>query len=192
MSACAGSSTEGWGTPGVSCDGLRRRGNQPPLTRFHKFASSVCPELSGAQETKVYVLAGQVRMDLEPGRIGFMNTQRRENRWQRSGCTESAIASGPGFPTPIVLHRRALATVGTAPPNILARLATNSLQSDQSYLNLVKSAWFVPQDIRRSLLPPEAGTRAATGKITTHRSFLPFIPSPSALRVSIPPCRSSQ
>ena len=137
------------------------------------------PELSGPQETKFKHLAGQVRMDLEPGRIGFMSTQRRENRWQRTSCTKSARASGHANPAPIALHCRALATVGTAPPAISAWLATNSLQSDHSYLNFVTLAWFVSQDIRRSSPPPGAGIRAATGTRTTRRSFLPFIPSPA-------------
>jgi hypothetical protein len=135
--------------------------------------------LSGPQETKFKHLAGQVRMDLEPGRIGFMSTQRRENRWQRTSCTKSARASGHANPAPIALHCRALATVGTAPPAISAWLATNSLQSDHSYLNFVTLAWFVSQDIRRSSPPPGAGIRAATGTRTTRRSFLPFIPSPA-------------
>jgi hypothetical protein len=123
-----------------------------------------------------------------------MNTQRREkpsapaseidgrgarNRWQRSSSTRSAKESGPVFPAPIALHRRALATGGTAPPVLPAGLATNSLQSEQNHLNFVTPAWLVPQDSRRSLPPPGAGIHAATGTLTTRRSSSPFIPSPS-------------
>ena len=148
---------------------------------FKKFVSNVSPELSGAQETKVYALAGQVRMDLEPGRIGFMNTQRRENRWQRSGCTKSAIASGAVIPTPIVLHRRALATVGTAPPEIFGKVG-HKLSAIGSKLPKLRYAGLVcPARQPSQPATPGVGTRAATGKITTHRSFLPFIPSPSVL-----------
>jgi hypothetical protein len=75
-------------------------------------------------------------MDLEPGRIGFMNTQRRENRWQRTSCTQRAGASrtpgdgseSPGWrlsghasPAPIAQKSRAHAKVGTAPPATPAR-----------------------------------------------------------------------
>src|ERR1039458_5464469 len=108
-----------------------------------------------------------------------MSRQRRQDRWQRSSCTKSAKVSGQVNPAPIVLHRRALATVGTAPPVISAWLATNSLQSDHSYLNFVTPAWFVSQDIRRESPPPRVGAFAAIGTITTRRSFLPFIPSPT-------------
>jgi hypothetical protein len=129
-----------------------------------------------------------------------MNTQRREkpsapasktdrrgtrNRWQRSSCTKNAKESGPVFPTPIALHRRALATDGTAPP-VTDWTATNSLQSEQNHLNFVTPAWFVPQDSRRSLPPPGSGIHAATGTLTTRRSSPPFIPSPSGF-VSIHP-----
>jgi hypothetical protein len=70
-------------------------------------------------------------MDLEPGRIGFMNTQRRENhstpatkayrrgsrnRWRRTSCTQSAGAPGHASPAPVARESRARARVGTAPP----------------------------------------------------------------------------
>ena len=129
-------------------------------------------------------IAGQVRMDLEPGRIGFMSTQRRENRWQRTSCTQRAETSsilgdeslslvwkvsGNASPGPVAQHGRAYATVGTAP----IWLATNSLQSDYSNLQLAR------QNIRRSSPPSGAGCGAAFATLATHRSSLPRIPSPS-------------
>ena len=119
-------------------------------------------------------------MDLKPGRIGFMNTQRRENRptpatktcrrgprdSRQYSCTEREEDSGPANLATIAQHRRAYATFGTAP----YMLATNSLQSDHLNLQIVK------QNIRRSSPPPGAGILAAADALTTHRSSLPFIP----------------
>ena len=121
-----------------------------------------------------------------------MSTQRRENRWQRTGCTACAEASGGpgdrfllqgwkalGHASPSLGTRpdRTNASGGTAPPVALARLATNSLQSDHFIEQLVR------QDIRRGLPPPGAGSRAVTSVPATRRSSL----SP----ISIPPGFSS-
>jgi hypothetical protein len=143
-------------------------------------------------------IAGQVCMDLEPGRIGFMSTQRRENRWQRISCTQRGSASGvPGDrsssqgwkvsghanPAPIAQHGRAYAKVGTAPPGVPVWLATNSLQSDHRTIK------FAEQNIRRSSPPTGAGCRAASATLATHRSSLPRIASPSVfvcLRSTLP------
>jgi hypothetical protein len=135
-------------------------------------------------------IAGQVWMDLEPGRIGFMSTQRRENRWQRISCTQRGSDSGvPGdrsssqgwkvsglaIPAPIAQHGRAYAKVGTAPPKTSAWLATNSLQSDHCTIKFAK------QNIRRSSPSPGTGCRAACATLANHRSSLPRIASPSGL-----------
>jgi hypothetical protein len=127
-------------------------------------------------------------MDLEPGRIGFMSTQRREDRRQHTSCTECEGEFGLTSPAPVAFSASASATVGTAPENhpndedrslgTPARVATNSLQSDCCNLYLVNSAWLITQDNRRSLPPPGAGSPSATGTLTTHRSSLPFIPCP--------------
>jgi hypothetical protein len=103
-----------------------------------------------------------------------MSTQRREN--YPTPATK-INRCGPN-PTPFALYRRAFAAVGTAPNWV----ATNSLQPDQSYLNFVTPAWFVRQDIRRGSPPPGVGSRVASGTLTTRRSSLPFIPSPSGFK----------
>jgi hypothetical protein len=82
-------------------------------------------------------LAGQVRMDLEPGRIGFMSTQRRENRWQRISCRVCHGVTEQACFTPAKGHALQTAKVETAPPST-AGLATNSLQSDYRTIKLVR------------------------------------------------------
>jgi len=126
-------------------------------------------------------LAGQVRMDLEPGRIGFMSTQRRENRWQRRSCTERAGAPGPVGPAVIARHACAQATVGTAPLAAalwlpVAWLATKSLQLDCRFLTIVR---FRHQDTRRSSSPPGQKSCTAAGTPATLWSSPSHIPSPS-------------
>ncbi len=131
-------------------------------------------------------IAGQIRMDLEPGRIGYMSTQRRENRWQRTSCTERARASGT-LPTWIAPQGRAFATDGTAPPRTAACfhpsdkspspgapewLATNSLQSDHLTVQLAV------QDYRRGSPPSGAGRHAESGRPAAFRSSLPHLPAP--------------
>ena len=120
--------------------------------------------------------AGQVRMDHAPGRIGFMSTQRRENRWQRTSCTECGFPSwrfvpdgvqragplGESSPGPFARQDRAIANGGTAPPATPAwfhpsdgdlslgareRLATNSLQSDCRTIQLVQCVQSVPLSV---------------------------------------------
>jgi len=140
--------------------------------------------------------AGQVAMDRKPGRIGFMSTQRRENRWQRTSCTERAEA--PGVPTPSPRYGRAVASGRTAPPTSSARfhptdqdpsmgaperLATNSLQSDHRTGQLV---W---QDVRRSSPPQGAGNCAVTSTPATHRSsskHIPILPGLARIHFTLP------
>jgi len=127
-------------------------------------------------------------MDLEPGRIGFMSTQRRENRWQRTSCTNSAgpsripgdgysslgwRASGNAASPPNARHGRAHAKVGTVPPGFPAWLATNSLQSDHRTSTVVK------QIVRSSSPPSGAARRAASARPAIRRSSVLHIPSPS-------------
>jgi hypothetical protein len=151
------------------------------------------------------VFAGQVQMDRVPGRIGFMSTQRRENRWRRTSCTGCAKLSGQAFSGPIARYACAIASGGTAPPEFTARfhpsdedlspgapvrLATKSLQSGYrivqlvrlvQFVQLVLVVQFVPRDLRLSSPPFGAGLGAATGTPANHGSSLPHIPSPSGL-----------
>ena len=147
--------------------------------------------------------AGQVRMDHAPGRIGFMSTQRRENRWQRTSCTECgspawhmvpdgvqrAGPNGKSFPGPFARQHRAIANGGTAPPGyyppndwnlsmgIPAWLATNSLQLDCRIVELVRLVCLARQDARCGSPPLGAGRRASTGtrRFTDHS----YCPPPS-------------
>ena len=112
-------------------------------------------------------------MDLVPGRIGFMSTQRRENRWQRTGCTKRAAALEKSFPAPVVQQVRALANGRTAPPRLGTRVATISLYLDYRLVSVVR------QDIRRGSPPLGAGRRTRVSSKTTHGSSLRHIPSPS-------------
>ena len=121
------------------------------------------------------VLAGQIRMDLEPGRIGYMSTQRRENRWQRISCTGSAGVLGRESPSLFARQGPACATVGTAPPGTPVRLATNSPQSDH------QTAQLAAQDYHRGSPPPGAGLRAESGLPAAFGSSLSQIPAPSAI-----------
>jgi hypothetical protein len=149
MCACAGSSTE----------------------RVHLLRTSGTVRIARLSIFKH--LAGQVRMDLEPGRIGFMSTQRRENRWQRTSCTERADTWKQACLLPVAQQSRARANGGTAPPAVSAWLATNSLQLDHRIGQLVR------QSHRRGSPPPGAGSNAATATPATLRSSLPLIPFPS-------------
>jgi hypothetical protein len=106
-----------------------------------------------------------------PGRIGFMSTQRRENRWRRTSCFAGAEVSE------ISGARRdsTVASGGTAPPEFPAWLATNSLQSGYRIVQLVL------QDLRHGSPPSGAVPGAATGTPATHGTPRPHIPSPSGL-----------
>jgi hypothetical protein len=127
-------------------------------------------------------------MDREHGRIGFMSTQRRENRstpatrtirkgkWssrRRTSCAERTRVSGGNPAGSIVQFARADASVVTALPEIPDWMATNSLQTDQPIEQLVG------QGNRRGSPPPGRDVRAATGRSATLRSShsLDLIPS---------------
>ncbi len=158
MSACAGSSTE----------------------RTCRFTSCVPREHSGPQEHDfLSFFAGQVRRDRAPGRIGFMSTQRRENRWRRISCTQHTGLYGKSTPGPVARCACTNAGGGTAPPETPAWLATNSLQSGHRIVQLVQFVQIVRRDYRHSSPPFGAGPGLETGTIATHGSSPPRIPSPS-------------
>jgi hypothetical protein len=143
-------------------------------------------------------------MDRAFGRIGFMSTQRREdrsipatkicrrgprNRWQRTSCTGRARNQGDSTPGLSARLGSTQASGGTVPPRssacppidktlsleIKARLATNSLQSDYRIVKLVQ---IVRQDFRLGSPPFRVGFGRATGAPATHGSSPPHIPSP--------------
>jgi hypothetical protein len=140
--------------------------------------------------------AGQVPMDRAPGRIGFMSTQRRENRWRHIGCSVCAEVLGFAIPDPKAGRVRANANGGTAPPDTSARLATISLQLGFRFLQLVQFVrlvclvqivqfvefvQFVRTGLRLTSPPFGAGVGAASGRPANHGSSLPHIPSPPGL-----------
>jgi hypothetical protein len=131
-------------------------------------------------------------MDRAPGRIGFMSTQRREIRWRNRSCMGYAGLSGIAFPGPIARYNRAYASGGTAPPDLPARFATNSLQSGfrivqldrlvqllfVQFVQLVLLLRFV---FRHGSPPLGASHGEAAGRPANHGFSLPHIPSPSGL-----------
>jgi len=132
-----------------------------------------------------------------------MSTQRREdgstpatkshrgvprNRWQRRSCTDRADGLSRIWLGFVAWFARAIATVGTAPPEETAGFlqdwaATNSLQSDHSTTQLVRQDF---RRISRSAPPHRAGLSALTGTPATRRSSVPLTPS-TAVLVSVRP-----
>jgi hypothetical protein len=173
MSVCAGSSTE-------------RAPGRLVRARTRRFTSCVPRKSPVLKRFSFKHIAGQVRMDRRPGRIGFMSTQRRENRWRRTSCTEGVEKAFPGS-----IARCGCMDVsgGTAPPGSSARfhpsddypsprapewLATNSLQMGFRIVQLVL------QDLRHGSPPFGAGSGEATSTPATHGIPLPRISFPSA------------
>ena len=120
-----------------------------------------------------------------------MSTQRRESRWRRMSCIESAKALGHTNPALIARNTYADASGGTAPPASSASfhpsdedlspgapewLATNSLQLGYRIVRLFQ---IVRQEVRQFSPPFVAGAGAATGTPAIHGSSPPHIPSPT-------------
>ena len=122
---------------------------------------------------------------------GFMSTQRREDPRHDRNCTEFAKGMGRIWLVFIAWFVRAIARVGTAPPQTVHRpsatwLATNSLQLGHLNRQLVR------EDLRRrphSPPPTRAARNAKTGMPATRRSSHPLTPSLPYSKVSIRPCR---
>jgi len=177
--------------------------------RKSRFTSCVPPELSGPQEYGFKHFAGSVQMDRSPGRIGFMSTQRRENRWQRTSCTGGEVPSRHRMPIggeragsimvmvpgPIT-QLEANASGGTAPPGFPAWfhfndrflslgapvwLATNSLQWDCLRVQFVSFAGQLCRDKRRGSPPFGAAPSAETCTPATIESSSSLISFPSGL-----------
>ena len=119
-------------------------------------------------------------MDQATGRIGFMSTQRRENRLRRTSCMG---VSGISFSGSNLRLGYAIAGGGTAPPDFLVWLATISLQSGYRIVQLVQLVLLVQilrQDLLRLLWPPYGASPVAkTGRSANH-GFPPSL-SPSCL-----------
>jgi hypothetical protein len=160
MSACAGSSTE-------------RTPDRMARTRTRRFTSCVPRNSPVLKRFSFKHFAGLVRMDRRPGRIGFMSTQRRENRWRRTSCTGRTDDVRKAFSGSIARRDFTDASGGTAPPDFPEWLATNSLQLGFRIVQLV------PQDLRHGSPPFGAGSGAATGTPATHGIPLRHITFPS-------------
>jgi hypothetical protein len=160
MSACAGSSTER--TPG-----------QLVRTRTRRFTSCVPRKSPVLKRFSFKHFAGQVRMDRRPGRIGFMSTQRRENRWRRISCFACTELSEKALHCSVARCACTDTSGGTAPPSYSAWLATNSLQLGFRIVQLVL------QDLRHGSPPFGAGPGEVTSTPATHGISLPHISFPS-------------
>jgi hypothetical protein len=116
-----------------------------------------------------------------------MSTQRREDLRQRLSCTECRGGLAQILHILLAMFDRAIARVGTAPPETAdllatARLATNSLQSDYRITQFVRFVRLAREGIRHgshSSPPSRAGDRAVFGIPATPRSSHLHIPSPS-------------
>jgi hypothetical protein len=104
-----------------------------------------------------------------------MSTQRRENRWRRTGCTRRIGLSEKFFLGSKSRCIRVLVSGGTAPPDIPAWLATNSLHLGYRIVQLVL------QDLRHGSPPFGTGPGGEAGTPATHGSSLPHISSPFCL-----------
>jgi len=134
-------------------------------------------------------LAGQVRMDLEPGRIGFMSTQRweshtaltTEDRWRGAMRDWRSLSDTACAENCVQLDVARTALQCSSPPMALTaphREATNSL-----HLDSCTSRYFelFAQEIRRGSPPIWEACHTVASLTASRRSSLPLIPHPSAL-----------
>jgi hypothetical protein len=126
--------------------------------------------------------AGRVPMDRALGRIGFMSTQRRENRWQRLNCAARAGVMEHNGSAPDTRQGRAIASGGTAPLMSIIWLAWAWFHSiEWSATESLLSDLCIGKHVRlgiRCVSPPQvgAGRRPEPATQATHRSSLPHIP----------------
>jgi hypothetical protein len=123
------------------------------------------------------IFAGPDPQDARARQVGFMSTQKRENRWQRMSCRERAGVGSFPLPTQFARHVCAIAKVGTAPLlsifwSAYAWLATKFLQMDYLIRQLVRP---VSVARHRGSQPPGVVRRAAVGIQASPRSSLPHI-----------------
>jgi len=157
------------------CGSFVAEPRRSPFLRRDK-AGDAGPQVS--QDAK----AGRVPMDRALGRIGFMSTQRRENRWQRPNCAARAEVLEHTGSASETRQGCAVANGGTAPLTSIIWLAwawfhsvewlaTNSLLSDLCIGKHVRLGI-------RCVSPPLVGDgrRPEPATQATHRSSLPHIP----------------
>ena len=143
------------------------------------------------------IYAGQVPMDRRPGRIGFMSTQRRENRiaqataiccwgfrcrW-RSGSRHREGAVGRLCPAPVTRSGQAHAIGLTARPKDSAALVTDSLHKDHPIVRLVR------QDVCSGTKPLWKCRSTQAGPPAAHRyplSLLSLLSGNAFLHVTLP------
>jgi hypothetical protein len=164
MSACAGSSTE----------------------RICSFTSCVPPERVRSTRAGFFedFLPARSEWIARPAGQGFMSTQRRDSRWQRTSCTGRTEESGKTILGFIARQYCKDASGGTAPPEFQVRLATKSLQMGYRIVQLVqfvRLVRFVQIDLRHGSPPFGAEPGAEAGTPAIYGSSLPHIPSPSGL-----------
>jgi hypothetical protein len=190
MSACAGSSIERLGVSSL----------QTRIQGFTPSGSRDGPGRDGTIFLKYF--AGQDRTDSGAGRIGFMSTQRREDRrcWSRMERTRTFA---PRISGSFVRYGHADANGRTAPPafpssgkdlslrnpGLPGRLATDSLRTNGRNLEFV---WLVRWDSRRSA-PVLTADRSDAPGVPYH----PAYPTPARfplIRPALPhfPARSSR
>ena len=135
-------------------------------------------------------VAGQVRMDQAPGRIGFMSTQRRESRsapvtekcrwgprnlWQRTGGRNRGRLSGRRMPSPETRCFRVRLCGDASQADWQLTATPHSLQTDRSTIEILRPA---RRDIRRGS-PPLRFIRRVVLRVTGHlRSSFPLVPIP--------------
>ena len=114
-----------------------------------------------------------------PGRIGFMSTQRRENRWQRLNCAARAGVMELSGSAPDTRHARAIASGGTAPLMSIIWLAWAWFHSNRVVghkLSAIGSLYRKARSARHTLrLAAPGWGRQAPG--TCHTGYAQVIPS---------------
>jgi hypothetical protein len=138
-----------------------------------------------------------VPMDRRPGRIGFMSTQRRENRsvqataicrvgfrcrW-RTGSRHREGAVGRLSPAPVTRYGQAHANGLTAQPQASVVFATDSLHKDRHIVRLVR------QDVCSGTKPLWKCRSTQAGPPAAHRyprSLLSLLSGNAPLHVTLP------
>jgi hypothetical protein len=140
MSACAGSSTD------ASRSLWSRCSQKDWLLRS---SEAIMGSVRIAREEISSISPAWSRW-IAPGRIGFMSTQRWEDHLRLAHCKDRAGSLGDRFPCSPARHFPAMAAGRTAPPEVPAKSATNSLPSDHRNKQPVRLVFF---DVRVGSAP---------------------------------------